>query len=146
VRSRLVGAVLGLLLLPLLSACGGGQGYCDTVKADQSKLGGLINAGGSTALLQALPIFEDLHDSAPGDVAADWQLVVTRLEALQAALAAAHVDPSTYDPRHPPADLSSADRHVIRQAAAALAAGDTVQALQAVSQEVLDVCHTPLSL
>jgi hypothetical protein len=72
--------------------------------------------------------------------------VVTRIEALDAALRHAGVDPATYDATHPPAGLSAGDRALIRRAAAHLAASDTQQALAAVQQEVLDVCHTPLDL
>jgi hypothetical protein len=131
---------------PLLTACGGGQSYCDAVASHQAELGTLAQSGQKTALLQALPAFEDLQSKAPADVSADLQLVVTRVKALQEALDAAGVDPSTYDPRHPPQGLSRADRDAIRQAAAALAASDTVAALSDVQQEVLDVCHTPLEL
>jgi hypothetical protein len=142
---RLVVAAAVALLLPLLSACGG-QSYCDAVKAHQSELGSIAGSGRHTALLQALPIFEDLQAKAPGDVADDWQLVVTRIRALKTALDQAHVDPASYDPKHPPAGLSSADRARIREAAAGLAAPDIAQALANVQQEVLDVCHTPLEL
>jgi hypothetical protein len=79
-------------------------------------------------------------------VADDWQLLVTRVRALDTALEDANVDPATYDPKHPPADLSVEDRGLIRRAAAQLAASDTQEALGRVQQEVLDVCHTPLEL
>jgi hypothetical protein len=142
---RPVAVVAFALLLPLLSACGG-QSYCDTVKAHQSELGSIAGSGRRTALLQALPIFEDLQGKAPGDVADDWQLVVTRIRALKTALEQAHVDPASYDPQRPPAGLSGDERARIREAAAGLAAPDTAQALANVQQEVLDVCHTPLEL
>jgi hypothetical protein len=58
----------------------------------------------------------------------------------------AGVDPSSYDPKHPPPGLTPAQRDGIRQAAAQLAAPDVAQALTSVQQEVLDVCHTPLDL
>jgi hypothetical protein len=143
-RLVLAAAVL-LLLVPLLSACGG-QSYCDAVKAHQAELGSIAGSGRRTALLRALPIFEDLQSKAPGDVADDWQLVVTRIRALRTALDRAHVDPSSYDARNPPPGLSTQDRDRIREAAAGLAAPDTAQALANVQQEVLDVCHTPLEL
>ena len=116
------------------------------MRSHQAELGTIIQSGGRGALLQALPVFEDLQGSAPSDVAADWQLLVTRVTALRTALTDAHVDPATYDPSHPPAALSPEDRGLIRRAAAQLAASDTQQALATVQQEVLDVCHTPLEL
>jgi hypothetical protein len=138
-------AVCAVVLLPL-TACGHGASYCDAVKQHQAELGNLAGGGDRAALLQALPIFEELHGKAPGDVQDDWQLLVSRIEALDTALQKAGVSPSTYDPRHPPAGVTPEDRGLIRRAAAELAAPDTQQALGNLQQEVLDVCHTPLEL
>ena len=135
-----------LALVPLMAGCGHGQSYCNTVRDHQSDLGSIARGGDRAALIQALPIFEDLQGAAPDDVADDWQLLVTRIRALDTALEDAHVDPATYDPKHPPAGLSVEDRGMIRRAAAQLAASDTQEALARVQQEVLDVCHTPLEL
>jgi hypothetical protein len=143
---RLSAAASALLVLPLLAGCGHGQSYCDAVKNHQSDLGSIARGGDRAALIQALPIFEDLRGRAPGDVADDWGLLVTRIKALQTALEHAGVDPATYDAKHPPAGLSAEDRALIRRASAQLAASDTQQALATVQQEVLDVCHTPLEL
>jgi hypothetical protein len=145
IRSASAAAALALLL-PLLTGCGGGQGYCDTVRSHQAELGTIIQSGGRGALLQALPVFEDLQGSAPSDVADDWQLLVTRVTALRTALTDAHVDPASYDPEHPPAGLTPAQRTAILRAAAGVGAADTRQALADLQQEVLDVCHTPLEL
>ena len=144
-RARL-GLVTAALVLPLLGGCGRGQSYCETVKDHQSELGTIVSQGDRTALIQALPAFSDLVGKAPADVAADWKLLVNRVTALKTALDEADVDPTSYDPQHPPAGLGTADRDAIRQAAAGLAASDTQQALANVQQEVLDVCHTPLAL
>jgi len=145
-RRRLAGAAAALCWLPLVSACGPGGGYCGAVKDHQTALGEIARGGSRSALLDALPIFEDLQSKAPDDVADDWQLLVTRIQALDTALRHAHVDPATYDARHPPHGLSAQDRGLIRRAAAELAASDTQQAFAVVQQEVLDVCHTPLDL
>jgi hypothetical protein len=132
-------------MVPLITGCGG-QSYCDAVKSHQGQLGTIAQGGGRTALLQALPVFEDLQGKAPSDVADDWQLLVTRITALQKALDDAHVDPASYDPQHPPAGVTAAQGRAIRTAAAGIAAADTRQALSDVQQEVLDVCQTPLEL
>lgn len=142
---RVLVALAAAALLPLTS-CGHGASYCGTVKDNQASLGSIAGADARTALLQALPIFEQLHDRSPGDVSDDWQVLVSRIQALDTALTSAGVDPSTYDAQHPPAGLSAQQRGAIRRAAAALAAPDTAQALTSVQQEVLDVCHTPLAL
>jgi hypothetical protein len=134
-----------VVLLPPLTGCGRGQSYCDTVRDHQSELGAIASDGDRSGLLAALPIFSDLRDRAPDDVTSDWDLVVDRLRALETALRAADVA-TTYDPQHPPADLSPDGRAAIRRAAAQLAASDTQQALARVQQEVLDVCHTSLQL
>jgi hypothetical protein len=144
-RTGWAAGALTMALLPL-SGCGGGGGYCDAVTDHQSELGSIVHSGDRSALLQALPIFEELQSRAPDDVADDWQLLVTRIRALGTALSGAGVDPSTYDAQHPPAELSAEDRASIRRAAAELAAADTRQALATVQQEVLDVCHMPLEL
>jgi hypothetical protein len=138
-------ALVAAAMLPL-AGCGGGGGYCGAVKAHQSDLGSIVHSDDRAALIQALPDFEDLAKAAPDDVVDDWQLLVDRIRALDAALHEAGVDPSTYDAQHPPAGLSTEDRGLIRRAAAELAASDTQQALATVQQEVLDVCHTPLDL
>ncbi len=143
---RSAGLAAVVLVLPLLAGCGGGQDYCGTVQARQSQLGTIANAGSPTGVLQALPILEELEAKAPGDVQDDYQLVVTRIQALQHALDTAGVDPASYDPQHPPPGLSHADRRQIRDAAAHLAASDTAQALSVIQQEVLDVCHTPVEI
>ena len=145
-RARL-GAFACVLLLPLLTGCGGGGGdYCGAVKDHQSDLGSIVQSGDRTALIRALPVFEDLASRAPDDVRGDWQLLVSRITGLKTALDHAGVDPASYDPAHPPATLGAEDRGLIRRAAARLAASDTQQALANVQQEVLDVCHTPLEL
>lgn len=141
----LAGVAATAMVLPLLAGCGS-QSYCDAVKSHQTGLGTIAQGGGRTALLQALPVFKDLQGKAPDDVADDWQLLVTRITALQTALDDAHVDPASYDPKHPPAGMTAEQRTAIRTAAAGIAAADTQQALSDVQQEVLDVCQTPLEL
>jgi hypothetical protein len=139
------GVAAAMTVLPLLVGCGS-RGYCDTVKSDQAGLGTIVQGGGPTALLRALPVFADLQGKAPDDVADDWQLLVTRITALRTALDDAHVDPASYDPKHPPAGMTAEQRGAIRRAAAGIAAADTQQALSDLQQEVLDVCQTPLEL
>lgn len=139
-------AAITLVLLPLVAGCGQGRSYCDAVHDHQAELGAIAGSDGRSGLLKALPIFSDLRDKAPDDVADDWDLVVTRVRALDSALTAANVDPTTYDPKNPPVDVRDDDLAAIRRAAAQLAASDTQDALARVQQEVLDVCHTSLAL
>jgi hypothetical protein len=145
-RARAGVVAVALALLPLAAGCGHGRSYCATVRDHQAELGSIAHSGDRTALIRALPIFEDLQSRAPDDVSDDWQLLVSRIESLDTALRHAGVDPATYDAKHPPAGLGGEDRALIRRAAAEFAAADTQQALATVSQEVLDVCHTPLDV
>lgn|GEM_PF-808175 len=131
-----------------LAGCGSDpvQAYCGQVQADQTRLTTVLAGGGEAALLDALPIFQQLQAKAPTDIRGDWTTVVRSLSALQKALAAAHVDPKKYDAKHPPAGVTPAQQQAIAQAASGLVSQRTLLALQAVQQEARDVCHTPLSL
>jgi hypothetical protein len=146
VLSRAIATMLCVVLVPLVSGCGPDLSYCERVQDHQARLASLAGDGNRAALIQALPIFADLQAAAPDDVADDWQLLVTRVRALDEALVSARVDPATYDPKRPPPGLTAAHRRQIQDAAAQLAASDTQEALANVEQEVLDVCHTPLEL
>ncbi len=121
-------------------------GYCSAVESHRDDLGAALSAGRTTGLLRALPSFEDLADKSPQDIRTDWNLVVSRIEALAKALEAAGVEAATYDPAKPPADLSDAEQAAIKKAADALGSAETATALSRVEQQARDVCKTPLSL
>src|SRR3954470_4960121 len=100
VRRLVAGGLTAALAAALLVACGGDPyaDYCDAVKSHQQALSRTLDAGGHQALLKALPTFESLQDDAPSDVRDDWKALTGALTELQDALAAADVDPATYDP------------------------------------------------
>jgi hypothetical protein len=136
-----------LALLPLLGACADRQdAYCSAVEEHQEELTRIASDGERDSLLRALEIFRDLESRAPGDITDEWQQVVGRIEDLDAALRAADVDPTTYDRKHPPADLDDEDRARIDAAARELGSAATGQALLDLDQQARDVCHTPLTL
>jgi hypothetical protein len=142
---RVVVALLAVSLL--VAGCKSDQDkYCDAVKDHQEKLSAMLAAGSADALLQALPIFEDLADDAPDDIREDWKTVIDALQGLQDALEKAGVDPATYDRDNPPAGLSHADKDAIDEAAAGVGSEATTTAFNAVEQEAKDVCGTPLQL
>lgn len=138
---------VAVLVAGLTSACGHSQSdYCHAVSGHQTQLTQLIDGGKKDALIQVLPIFEDLQGKAPADVSDEWQVVVTRIRALKTAVDNANVDPATYDRKHPPAGVSAEDRQLIDRAAAGVGAADVSSALDALQQEARDVCQTPLTL
>lgn len=135
------------VLLPLLAACGSGRDdYCAAVEKHQQELSDIVGSGAPDALLKALDAFRDLQDQAPDDITDEWQQVVSRIEALAAALDAAGVDPATYDRDHPPEGVTAQEKARIDAAAAQLGSGTTLRALQDLDQQARDVCRTPLTL
>jgi len=140
-------AVLLLTATLLVGGCADQkEKYCDAVKDHQQELGRLRGDGGPGALLQALPIFRDLADDAPDDIRDDWRTVIAALDGLDEALDAAGVDAATYDRDDPPDGVSPADQDKIDAAARELTSNQTVQALNSVQQQALDVCGTPLQV
>lgn len=147
-RRTRVGAILvALAVAPWVGSCGKDPyaAYCDAVKSHREELS-KVEQGDTSSTLDALPILRDLRDRAPDDVRADWDQVVSAFERLRHALDDAHVDPSTYDPAHPPAGLTPDQKAAIGAAVAGVTSSDTEQAWLAVQQEARDVCHMPLTL
>jgi hypothetical protein len=145
---RLRAAVAAVLVLaPTLGACSGDQqeAYCEKVEEHQAALTEVAASEDTGSLLDALPIYRDLADDAPRDVADDWDQVVDALTGLSKVLDDAGVDPSTYDAEDPPPGLAGADRRAIEEAARELGSEATVAAMASVEQHALDVCGTPLS-
>lgn len=147
--SRLVTLVVVLVGLGGLAGCGEDEpfaAYCAEVREQQRPVTEALGQGAPTGLLAALPSFLALAEEAPRDLVDEWAVVTQRLASLQRALAAAEVDPASYDPQRPPSGLSDAERAAIETAAIALVAPAMSAALDAVQQQARDVCKTPLSL
>ncbi|WP_193614543.1 hypothetical protein [Nocardioides lijunqiniae] len=144
------GAALLALALPLvLGGCGDDDpfaDYCAEVQEQQRDLTEAFADRGPTALIDALPSFRALQQEAPRDIADDWDVLVTRIDALVGALEDADVDPATYDAAKPPAGLSEQESTAIEAAADELAGPGARSALTAVDQQARDVCKTPLYL
>jgi len=138
-------ALVTLLATALAGGCASEQEqYCEAVDEHQQELSEIALEPGQDGLVRALPIFEELADAAPSDVAADWDLVVTRVDALRQAFDDAGVDPATYDPEKPPEGVSRAERAAIREAVEDLVAEQSSAALASVEQHARDVCKTEL--
>jgi hypothetical protein len=135
-----------VLAAALLSGCGGGDDYCDTVRANQAKLTEVTASGTPGALLDALPVFHDLADDAPDDIADDWTAFLGPLDELRDALDDAGIDPAASDGKKLPDDVSDEQRTRIEDAAAGILAPAVVRAFDGVQQQAKDVCHRPMSL
>jgi len=148
VRLRAAALAAGVIVLLLATAgCADAtERYCDTVADSQQRLGDIADSGESLALFEARDVYRDLAERSPDDIAADWDLVLDRIDVLESTLDEADVDPATYDPRDPPEGLTDTERARIRQAADDLAAPETVRAMDDLEQQALDVCGTPLRL
>ena len=90
IHSTSAGLLVAVLIATatLLSGCTQDpfERYCKVVAEKQEPLTETLAPGGPTALLAALPIFEDLREAAPDDIRDDWQVVITSLTGLEAAL------------------------------------------------------------
>ncbi len=143
-RVRLTALLLLLALAPGLTACG--EDYCDSVADHQTELTDLTTTGSPAALLSALPVFQDLADEAPDDIADEWRTFLDALESLESALRDADIDPASYDSQKLPEGLTVEQRQRVEDAAVALADPAVAAAFDGVQQQAKDVCHTPLSL
>ena len=140
-------ALVAALLLPLLAGCGSDQdNYCAAVEDHQDDLTEITTEGGPTALIEALGLYRELRAEAPSDITDEWQQVIRSIERLDAALDDAGVDPATYDPKDPPADVTREQQQAIEQAADLVGSEETQRALEGVNQHSLDICKTPLTL
>jgi hypothetical protein len=139
-------AVLVLALgSALLTGCASQQEqYCEVVSDHQQELTEIATDTSRDAVFRALPIYEDLAAEAPDDVADDWGAVVSSLQDLRQAFDDAGVDPATYDPKKPPADLGQDEKEAIAEAAGALMQERTTTAMASVEQHSRDVCKTEL--
>ena len=144
--TTLLGAAL------LLTSCGEPSpeeqraDYCDAVRSHQRELTDIAADTSPAATFRALPVYRDLRDHAPEDIAPDWARVVDRIEQLQEALRAAGVSEDDYGSKQWQQGLSTEQKDEIERAASGLADPRTAQALSDVEQQARDVCHTPLSL
>lgn len=145
---RTVAGLTATVVLAGVTACSGdpAERYCDVVADEQQALSEAAGAQSPGALLEAVDSLRRLADAAPGDVRADWMVVVDRVEELRAALEDADVDPATYDPEKPPEGLTAEQREAITDAAVGLAEPATLEAVSAIEQQALDVCQTPLGI
>ncbi|HXH79393.1 hypothetical protein [Nocardioides sp.] len=119
--------------------------YCQAVQEHQTALSDIAASTEPGAVFEALDHYRDLADQAPTDLRDEWSQVISRIEALEAALDEADVDPSAYDPKTTLESLPAEERNAITGAARDLGDEATVQAMSGIEQQALDVCKTPLN-
>lgn len=118
--------------------------YCENVSDHQVELSEALADESPDAVLDALPIFQDLADGAPRDIEDEWARFLDALEGLDEALADADVDPASYDADQPPDGVSEDQQAAIARAADQLFAPEVSAAYEGVKQQAKDVCRTPL--
>lgn len=144
-------AALGVLITVTLGGCGGDEqtgpesDYCQAVQEHQEALSEIAASTEPGVVFEALDPYRELADEAPSDLRDEWAQVIKRIEALEAALDEADVDPSTYDPETTLKTLPADERSAITGAARDLGDEATVQAMAGIEQQALDVCRTPLN-
>ncbi|MDO9379567.1 MAG: hypothetical protein Q7T56_12025 [Nocardioidaceae bacterium] len=80
----LVGSALTTLLL---TACGGGNAYCDQIKASQDDIGNISSVQDVTVgdLETAADRFDDIAEEAPDDVKSEWEKTASTLDKMTEA-------------------------------------------------------------
>jgi len=140
-----------LLVLPILatslSSCGDPiDDYCESLRGHQEQLTTTLGEDGTSGLIAALPIFEDLERNAPDDIAKDWKTLTGAISGLSAALDDAGVSADDFENGEPPEGVSDAEAKKIADAATKVSSTKTQEASVRVQQQARDVCHTSLTL
>lgn len=139
--TRLLALVLPLALLA--GGCAEDEDYCDRVKDEAPGLQRTVDANGTSGLLETLPTLERLAEDAPDDIADEWEVFLGALHELRDVLDDTGVDPEQVEGELP-AGLTKEERERVEVAAAQLLSPRVVSAADAVEQQALDVCGTPL--
>ena len=140
-----------LLVLPILatslSSCGDPiDDYCESLRGHQEQPTTTLGEDGTSGLIAALPIFEDLERNAPDDIAKDWKTLTGAISGLSAALDDAGVSADDFENGEPPEGVSDAEAKKIADAATKVSSTKTQEASVRVQQQARDVCHTSLTL
>lgn len=138
-----VATVLLALLFPLVG-CGGQQDYCATLQENRKQIAELLATGSPTGLLEGLPMWRELAESAPRDLADEWQVYLGALEGLDDAVADAGAEPSDFEDGKPPAGLSAAERKAIADAANQIGTAEVIEASKGIETQARDVCKINL--
>ncbi len=136
-----------MAVLLALTGCGDPQqAYCRDLESQAPKISDMIGSDSPTAVLDGLPLLEDLAGQAPEDLRDEWQTLLGSLRGLDEALHHAGVKGSDFKDGKPPSGLPVADQKAIAEAADQLASEDVVQASSGIEQQARDVCKVNLGL
>lgn len=148
-QRRAVGVAVAVVLI-LAGGCGGEDAqradYCAELQREQARLAEVLAGEDPTALLDNLPLLEDLAADAPEDLTDEWQTFLNALHGLDDALGAAGVEPDAFRDGQPPEGLSAAELKAIGDAADAIASREVVAAASGIEQQARDVCRINLGL
>lgn len=140
-------AGLAAIVIPRLhSDSSSTSSYCGALSSKQTQLAEILGSGDPTALVDNLALFQALAANAPADIAASWTALNTAIQSLQSAIQATGHRPSDFAGGRMPKGLSAAQRQSIADAADTLSSSTTVNASNAIDQEVRDVCQINLGM
>jgi hypothetical protein len=129
-----------------LAACGDAEDdYCNALASEKKELTELADRGTGDVLTPTAKAFERLQAAAPDEVKDEWDTVVGAYGVLVDTIDELGVDPSTYDPEHPPADVSGADQRRLVTAAAALDSQRVTDAVKGIEDHARTVCDVDFS-
>lgn len=115
-------------------------------RGTEEELTNTLGEDGTSGLIAALPIFEDLERNAPDDIAKDWKTLTGAISGLSTALEDAGVSADDFENGEPPEGVSDAEAKAIADAATKVSSTKTQEASVRVQQQARDVCHTSLTL
>lgn len=142
-------ALLGLLLaVGPVAACGEPTtaDYCAQLSVDRKQIADMVSASSPSALLDNLPLLQELGEKAPSDLRDEWQTFLGALEDLQGALRAAEVSADDFEGGTPPPGLSREERAAVVAAADQIRSPEVVSAASGIEQQGRDVCKVNLGL
>lgn len=134
-------AVLGA---GLLTGCGGSdtEAYCDNLKDAQSAFGGDVDASSFGEMTDKI---DDITDSAPDDVADDWEKLQGALDELQGALDDAGLSAADLEDPEKLAAISPEDQQKITEVASSMSSEDVTKASDNIEKHAKDECDIDLS-
>jgi hypothetical protein len=137
-------------LLPFLVSCSSSHddGYCSALKSDRSTILSLSSSAtdkDTDYLSRTLTVFTRLQKASPSELRDEWDTLVYAWQNLVDVVRRTGIDPSSYNPKHPPASLSAQDRRDLRDVSAALASPRVLDAVRGITDQAEHACKVNLS-